>query len=169
MENLARTHSYMAFSHFTSRCVIGTCERHLELVNTCCNWPVSPWLDGRAFGLARSLMARLWHLLRTRGRTKGHIYFWPADVENGAVVIIHSLIFCSSVVLFLLLFLLHLLLCCCSLTSTITTVCQRCSTGVLCVCDWRCDADLCVVNVSVDEDVFVFVCVSFPHLSPETN
>lgn len=58
--------------------------------------------EGR-LALLKSLMACLWHPLWTPGWTKGHIYFWPADVENGAAQIIDFPFFSTSSALFLLL------------------------------------------------------------------
>lgn len=58
--------------------------------------------EGR-LALQKSLMARLWHPLWTPGWTKGHIYFWSADVENGAAEIIDFPFFLTSSALFLLL------------------------------------------------------------------
>lgn len=54
--------------------------------------------EGR-LALLKSLMARQWQPLWTRGWTKGHVYFWPADVENGAVEIIEFFPFLLTVVL----------------------------------------------------------------------
>lgn len=105
-----------AHTRFSARVALYTYDFALVFIEThththacsviCLCTPVRT--EGR-LALLKSLMACLWHPLWTPVWTKGHIYFWPADVENGAVEIIDFPFFTSSP-LFLPLFICLLLI-----------------------------------------------------------